>query len=860
MGKTRLALAAAEQQLAQTAVFPHGAFFVHLAHIQTADQMIPTISRILKLPLESGWQDNRPDRMPGDDRTAKDQLLDYLRHKQLLLILDNFEHLLEGAALVTEILQSASQVQILVTSRERLQLREEQIYPIRGLDFPDWETPEDALQYPAVRLFLQAAHRVQPNFVITAEDLTHLTRICRAVGGMPLGLELAASWVDMLSLPDITAEIQGSLDLLETDVRNIPERHRSIRAVFDYSWQQLNQTEQTVFAQFAVFRGGFSRVAAQKITGASIRTLANLVNKSFLQYNQQRDRYELHELMRQYAVEKLAEDEAQATAVRNQHSSYYCAALQHRENKLRAGHPQDALAQIEADQENARAGWHWAVEQGDVAGIDQAINGLCFFYDFRDRLYHGLAVGEDASNKLRQLLESPTVYRVLAKTLIWYGRFMIYLGQIEAQATMQEAMALLERAEQMGEDVRAERAFALLTMSLIWFEEGERQHALQQLEQSLALFRQLGDQWGEFNTHNALGNAARRMGNYQEARHRFEKNLALARSQRNQWEIIRALLQLGWVARDLVAYDEARRLFEECLALSRTQNNLWGESRVLEALAFLAMFQGAFAAGGRYLEQAFVVARDNGYRSDMVDHKVNIAVTQWLSGYFDEAENALMEARTLGKELGYPWATAFPNIFYGELLALIGQYEAAREYLRQGMTNVRRGISNPFVPGRAYRAMGWLELAAGKYGEAQDWFEQSADAYRSMGDDEAVAWTTAGLGHALYGLGRVEKVQKMVVDALWTAVELQAYISLLFLIPITTVLLAHQKQDKWRERLHALACRVPFLAKAPFFVELVWSQLPALKKVPPVEEENLAELRRELWAAVSQLLAEDILA
>jgi predicted ATPase len=456
MGKTRLSLASAERQLAQTAVFPHGVFFIHLAHIQTADKMIPAIARALKLSLDSGWQDNRPDRMPSDTRSAQDQLLDYLRHKQLLLVLDNFEHVLEGAALVSEILQTAPQVQILVTSRERLQLREEQVYPIQGLDFPDWETLEDARQYPAVRLFLQAAHRVQPNFAITAADLPYLTRICRAVGGMSLGLELAAAWVDMLSLPDIAAEIQSSLDLLETDVRNVPERHRSIRAVFTYSWQQLSQTEQDVFAQFAVFRGGFSRTAAQKITGASMRTLANLVNKSFLQYNQQRDRYEFHELMRQYAMEKLAEDEAQATAVRNKHSSYYCAAVQHRENKLRAGHPQVALSEIEADQENVRAAWDWAVEQGDVVGIDQAVNGLGFFYVFRDRLYDGLAISEAASNKLRQLPESHINQRVLAKTLIWHGRFMIYLGQIEAQTAIQEAMTLLEQAEQMSEDICAE--------------------------------------------------------------------------------------------------------------------------------------------------------------------------------------------------------------------------------------------------------------------------------------------------------------------------------------------------------------------------------------------------------------------
>jgi tetratricopeptide (TPR) repeat protein len=353
---------------------------------------------------------------------------------------------------------------------------------------------------------------------------------------------------------------------------------------------------------------------------------------------------------------------------------------------------------------------------------------------------------------------------------------------------------------------------------------------------------------------------ARRMGNYHEARHHFEKNLKVARSQRNQYEIIRALVQLGWVARDLVDYDEARRLFEECLALSQTQNNVWGEGRALEGLAFLSMLQGAFVAAGRYIQQAIVISRDNGFRTDMVTQRVNMAVAHELSGRFDEAKDILIKAKVLGDELGYPFASAFPVIIEGELLALTNEYEEARENVQQGIAFIQPDFSSRlFLLGRAYRVMGWLELAAGHHGHAEDWFAQSRDAYESLGDDEAVAWTAAGWGQALLGLGSMEKAQKMVRDALWTAVELQAFIPLLFLIPVTTLLLDYHKEDKWRQRLHILACRVPFLAGSPFFNELVWSQLPALKKAPPIEEEDVAGLRRELWAAVSQLLAEDIL-
>jgi predicted ATPase len=864
MGKTRLALAAAERQLGQTAVFPHGVFFIPLAHLQTADQIVPALAHALSLPIDGGWQENRVDGMPAVSLTAQRQLLDYLRHKQMLLLMDNFEHLLDGAALLTEILQTAANVQILVTSRERLQLREEQVYPIQGLGIPDRATvplnrsSEDVMQYTAVQLFLQSARRVQPNFELTADDLIYLTRICRAVGGMPLGLELAASWVDMLSLQDIAAEIHGSLDLLETDVRNMPERHRSVRVVFDYSWQQLSPKEQEVFAQFAAFRGGFSRVAAQKITGANIRTLSNLVNKSFLQYNQHRDRYELHELMRQYAAEKLAEDAEQETAVRDKHSAYYCIALQYRENELRAGHPQSAMQQIDADQENVRAAWHWAVEQAHTEHIDLAVNGLCLYYDWLDRLRSGLVACEAATRRLRQLPPTADNQRILAKVITWYGRFIGFIEQAGmAQQLLEEAANLLESAEQAGQDVRSEQAYHQLIASHFFLDAEVRQ---EYLEKSLALFRQLGDQWGEFSVHTSLGNLARRRGNYYEAKHWFEKNLRLAREQHNQWEIILAINQLGWVARSMAAYEEAQHLFEQSLTLARTQNSPWAIVRGLESSGYLALFQGSFEDALRCLQEAITIGRENGMRGDVINHLAGMSIAYWLSGRFDEAFPLLLEAQKAGKALGHPWAVAFPTVHLGELQILTGQYEQGREQVQSALLLIREAVANTFVTGRVLRAMGWYSLTEGHFGEAQDWFEQSIEEYQKMMDDEAIIWSTAGLSHALLGLGNVAKARTALVDALWTAVEIQSFIPLLFLLPVTALLLHEQGEEAWTNRLHTLALRVPFLANAHFFDSLVWSKLPPLPEAPRVAAESSAELRRELWTAVSQLLAEDVLA
>ena len=316
MGKTRLALVVAEDVLTR-GQFKHGVYFINLAPLSEVSHIVPAVADALNFPLQG-----------GDGRSPQQQLIDYLRQKEMLLLFDNFEHLLDGVEFVANILQLASNVQILVTSRERLHLRTEQVYPIEGLEFPDWETPEDAETYTAVQLFLQSARRNQPDFALQdKDDLTYLARICRTVAGMPLALELAASWVDMLPLSEIADELQQGLDFLETDMRDMPERHRSIRAAIDYSWQKLDEKERDIFAKLSVFRGDFTREAAKALADANLRQLARLVSKSLLQGGGGKDgRYQIHELLRQYGAEKL-EDSGEETAVRERHSYYYCQFL-----------------------------------------------------------------------------------------------------------------------------------------------------------------------------------------------------------------------------------------------------------------------------------------------------------------------------------------------------------------------------------------------------------------------------------------------------------------------------------------------------------------------------------------------------
>ncbi|HSR29272.1 MAG TPA: protein kinase, partial [Anaerolineae bacterium] len=307
MGKTRLALEAGAGALDG---FEDGVYLVPLAPLQSAQAIVPAVARAVGLSF-------------SDDGEPRDQLLDHLNPRTMLLLLDNFEHLLahptvpathghgklgdgDGAGLVDDLLSAAPGVKVLATSRLRLNVQGEQLFHLLGMEVPHGEATADAGAYSAVKLFVQGARRVRPGFELAGRDQQYVARICRLVAGMPLAILLAAAWVELLSPEEIEGEIAASLDFLETDLRDVPERQRSIQAVFDYSWNLLGERERAVFAGLSVFRGGFLREAAQAVTGATLRELKALVDKSLL-HRTPTGRYEIHELLRQYGLEKLVQ-------------------------------------------------------------------------------------------------------------------------------------------------------------------------------------------------------------------------------------------------------------------------------------------------------------------------------------------------------------------------------------------------------------------------------------------------------------------------------------------------------------------------------------------------------------------------
>ncbi|MDX1665368.1 MAG: BTAD domain-containing putative transcriptional regulator [Candidatus Promineifilaceae bacterium] len=376
VGKTRLA---AEIAAKQRPFFLDGVFWVPLVGVQEASHLPGHIATVLGV-----------ENVPGE--TPRERLLAFLHDKELLLVLDNVEHVLgqhtpSGPSFLNDILEAAPGVKLLVTSRERLQLRAEQFYPLSGLNYSEGKTLPEMEAAAAFQLFLHHARRVRPSFSLQSEHLEPLRALVQQVEGMPLALILAAGWVEVLGPKEIAAQIDQSLDFLEGTFRGVPARQQSMRAVFEGTWERLSEDEQALFVALSVFEGEFNLEAARAVAGASPHNLMRLAGRSLL--NQEGEgRFVLHELLRQFAAERLQQTD-QAEAVRDAHSAYYMELLAAQLPKLKGPEQLRALQAIGADFKNVRAAWRRADRKGNC-DLSAASRSMFLYALMRVRYQDGI--------------------------------------------------------------------------------------------------------------------------------------------------------------------------------------------------------------------------------------------------------------------------------------------------------------------------------------------------------------------------------------------------------------------------------------------------------------------------------------
>lgn len=546
MGKTRLALEAAAQQIPN---FHDGVYLVPLHMLSEAVQLVPAIASAIGFQLQ-GHQ--RPEQ----------QLLRYLGNKEMLLLFDSCEVLPESTSLIADLMQAAPAIKVLVTSREKLNLLQESVYTLHGLRFPDGVLTEDALQYDAVQLLIQTAKRVKPDWIPTRSNLFDAARICKLTGGMPLGILLAASWLDILSLEEIAAEIQKNTDILETELLDVPERQRSIRAVFNYAWQRLTPDEQTAYARLSVFRGGFTREAAEQITGVSLRGLLCLRNKALLQL-QQTGRFDIHDLLHQYGQEQLAADPDENTRIHKAHATYYAEMLRRHDDNLKGSRQSDALNEIEANLENIRAAWQWNLEHLRLPALEAMRWSVQWYYIMKGFMLAGKEFFEGAIKTLAPLPQAHVVYQ---KICVPYGWCCC-----DIQET-QKGMEILEHALALARERGdlSEAAYALHVLA-IFVTPPEKAMVL--IEESVQIFRALNDLWWLSVALNLKGYLMRLVHTpLSEQIGLLEEVLMIRREIDDKIGIMATLNNAGTMWFDFGDPDRAKAYYEECQSLRRELN------------------------------------------------------------------------------------------------------------------------------------------------------------------------------------------------------------------------------------------------------------------------------------------------
>ena len=807
-GKTRLAIEAAGELLAD---YQDGIFFVSLAPVQSVEVIPSSIASALRFSFH-------------DEGTPEEQLIDYLRNKQMLLILDNFEHLLDGACLVLEILNAAPGVKILVTSRTRLMVTGEHILDVWGMAFPETSVSvEKALdRYSAIKLFEAQASRVQGEFELSDDNLEDVIQVCALLDGMPLGIVLAASWLAMLHPAEIAAEIVRDLEFLEKDLRDLPQRQRGMRSVFNHSWRLLSDREQKILSALSVFKGGFSRKAAGEVVDASLSDLMGLIDKSMLQRSA-KGRFEVHELMRQFAGEKLENDPKRNIYIRSKHSETYLQALVVWERNLQSPQQIEAHQEMRVEIDNIRAAWVWAVGTLKIKSLAGAINGFCIFLFQNHQRIEGDEVCQILVDRLN-IVDDPDKSSLLlkARALAWGGIFTWKLGHWNrADELLQKCLATLKCSKLVDVDTRFEKAIIHLTQTMIT-EKIEHHEIIKMIEDIEALFMSIGEPWWA------------------------------------GW----ALIILGERAKSTA---EGLSIYEKSLKIARELGDLRGIADSLVQLAVQYALKWQLEKGEVLALEALEIYRTIGDQHGMAFVSANLGGGLVWQGRFKEARSMECATLELYANLGYQqsyfaWlyaGAAFPDLYLGE-------YPAAREqarYARGIYKKVKHYMDRSWTAG-VKDILGRAALAEGAYAEAEDWFQECDAVFREFynpGDAANYAQNLTCLGLANRGLKRPAQAQGYLYRALQVAIEYESYLAIYHILPGIALLYVDQDQVERAVEIYVLAATQGIVANSKWFDDIAGDEIAAAAEELPPEIVETAKARGrglDLWETAGVLLNE----
>jgi predicted ATPase/class 3 adenylate cyclase len=687
IGKTRLGLQVGAELLDE---FEDGVFFVALAPITDPALVASAIAEPLGV-VEAGEQ------------PLEESLKGYLRGKELLLLLDNFEQVLGGASLVGELLSACPKLKVLATSRSVLRVYGEQEYPVPPLELPrPGRLPpiERLSQYEAVRLFIERAKAASPNFSVTDENAPAVAEICARLDGLPLAIELAAARIKLLTPGAMLDRLGSRLKLLGGGARDLPERQRTLRDTIEWSHALLEEGEQVLFARLAVFSGGRTLEAIETVCDAkgdlpvdALEGVSSLLDKSLLRQEvgpEGESRFVMLETIHEYARERL-EASGEAEATRRLHAEHFLALAEEAEPELRGAHQLGWFEKLEAEHDNMRAALSWAMGEGDSEVGLRLAGSLWWFWLVRGHLSEG---GRWLEGALAQDDGRSARSSARAKALVGAGRLMLEQGDLE-------------------------RATALL-------------------EGGAELFREVGPKEGLADALDNLGIAQAHRGELERARALFVESAEMFREAGDGWGVAESLNNLGLTASIRGENDQAMALHEESLRIRRELADKRGIAMSLGNLAVQALIRGDHERAATLCEEGLAMARALGDRGFTATFLGNLGGAMLGQGNLERATELLAESIAIGHELGDK-----PHL-HTELLGMAHVAGAAGEALREArLLGAAQGL-------RECVGMGLLDLEAREDSEAllatarsqveEEAWERAWEEGRAMNLDEAISY------------------------------------------------------------------------------------------------------------------------
>ncbi|HET9589239.1 MAG TPA: tetratricopeptide repeat protein [Anaerolineales bacterium] len=753
-GKTRLALQVGAELLE---LFPDGVWLVELASLSDPALVPQSVASVLGIREAAG-------------RPILTVLTDYLRSRELLLILDNCEHLLAACAqLVATLLQACPHNCILATSREALNIPGEFSFRVPSLSIPDiHHLPSlPALsQYEAMRLFVERAEIIQPGFELTEMNAPAIAQICRRLDGIPLAIELSVARVKIMPVEQVAARLDDRFRLLTGGSRTALPRHQTLRALIDWSYDLLSETERTLFRRLSVFAGGWTLEAAEAIcagdgleAGDILDLLTQLVNKSLAIPDTGSDaqaRYRLLETIRQYARERLLEAGG-GEGVRGRHLEHYLKFAERAEPELRGPDQVAWLDRLEKEIDNIRAALEWALEANIEAGLRIA-SALLWFWHIRGGKSEGIEWLERAlsADKQENTASSSTVIR--GKALNAAGTLMIMHGNADrARQISEESLALHQK---LGSPGKRGVAYALwnLAQGASYHEDLEQARDL--TEKSLALFREVGDKFGVAQCLDHLGSYSLIKGDFVQAKKIWEEDLALRRELGDKDGVAWSLSLLGNLALWQGDYEQAMTLYTGSQEAFREIGNKWAVSTALSGMGSVMLAQGQFEQAAKLYEEALAFGRDMGDQNTIAVRRYDMARVAWSRGDYEQAAKMYEETLTIVRKLDNKGAIAGTLYDLGSVAWVQGNLELAAQRFEESLS-LGHEIEGQFTVGYSLNGLGRVAYSQGDYDRARSLYTQSLKRFRESANHWNLAYSLETFAALAVAQGEMQRAARL---------------------------------------------------------------------------------------------------